>query len=209
MSTPIYHITHIDNLKSILNSDGLIANSRLKQEGINYRDIAYENIQNRRARTPVHCGVGGVLHDYVPFYFAPRSPMLYTLHKGNVQGYHQGQNPVIHLVSYPEAIESSNLAFVFTDGHPVMEYTDFYDSLCYIDEVIDWEVMESRYWNNNEDDLDRKRRRQAEFLVHQFCPWKLITEIGVINSTIKVRVQETLQNFNHQPLVNIHSDWYY
>ncbi len=58
MPTPIYHITHIDNLTPILNSGGLIANSRLRREGINYLDIAYESIQDRRARTSVPCGAG-------------------------------------------------------------------------------------------------------------------------------------------------------
>ena len=68
---PIYHITPINNLSSILNLGGLVANSRLKQEKIDYQDISYEHIQDRRGRTPVPCGAGGYLHDYVPFYFAP------------------------------------------------------------------------------------------------------------------------------------------
>ncbi len=209
MPTPIYHITHIDNLTPILNSGGLIANSRLRREGINYLDIAYESIQDRRARTSVPCGVGGVLHDYVPFYFAPRSPMLYTLHKGNVESYAQGQNPVIHLVSEAEAIEASDLAFAFTDGHAVMAYADFYDDLEALESVIDWELMESRYWFDTEEDPNRKCRRQAEFLVHQFCSWRLIKKIGVINGTIQAQVQQTLKNFNHQPPVRVYSNWYY
>lgn len=112
-----------------------MAKSKLRPERINYLDIAYERIQDRRARTRVPCGAGGVLQDYVPFYFAPRSPMLYAIHKGNVEGYAQGQNPVIHLVSEAEAIEASGLAFAFTDGHAVMAYADFYDDLDVVEEV--------------------------------------------------------------------------
>ncbi|MBZ8182847.1 DUF4433 domain-containing protein [Oscillatoria salina IIICB1] len=85
MPTPIYHITHVNNLSSILNSSGLIAFNQLKQQRANYTDIAHQTIQDRRARKQVPCGAGGVLHDYVPFYFAPRSPMLYTINRGNVQ----------------------------------------------------------------------------------------------------------------------------
>ncbi len=98
MPTSIYHITHIRNLQSILQSGGLIANSRLKQQQTNYQDIAHGHIQDRRALTRVPCSAGGCLHDYVPFYFAPRSPMLYAIHKGNVQGYSGEQNSIIHLV---------------------------------------------------------------------------------------------------------------
>jgi len=209
MPTRIYHITHINNLPSILRSDGLIANSRLRQELTKYVDIAHESIQDRRARTDVPCGAGGVLHDYVPFYFAPRSPMLYAIHKGKVEGYAQGQNPVIHLVAEAEAIEASDLAFAFTDGHAVMEYADFYDDLEALEFVIDWELMQSNYWFDTEEAPNRKFRRQAEFLVHQFCPWTLITEIGVINTTIQTQVRQILQNVNDQPPVRVYPNWYY
>jgi hypothetical protein len=209
MPTRIYHITHINNLPSILNSGGLIANSRLRRERINYLDIAHESIQDRRARTRVPCGAGGVLHDYVPFYFAPRSPMLYAINKGKVEGYAEGQNPVIHLVAQAEAIDASDLAFAFTDGHAVMAYADFYDDLEALEFVIDWELMESNYWFDKEEDPNRKCRRQAEFLVHQFCPWRLITEIGVINTTIQAQVQRILQNVNYQLPVRVYPNWYY
>ena len=209
MSIPIYHITHINNLTSILKSGGLLSNSKLQRNQVNYTDIAHGGIQDRRARKRVPYGAGGVLHDYVPFYFAPRSPMLYAIHKGSVKGYDQGQNPVIHLVSDAEAIEASELAFTFTDGHAIVDYSDFYDDLVALEFEIDWELMESRYWFDTEEDPNRKCRRQAEFLVHQFCPWTLITEIGVINSTIQTQVRQILQNFNYQPTVRVYSDWYY
>ena len=72
-----------------------MATNSLRRQRINYVDIAYQGIQDRRATTRVPCGAEGVLHDYVPFYFAPRSPMLYTIHKGNVESYREGQAPVI------------------------------------------------------------------------------------------------------------------
>ena len=195
MPTPIYHITHINNLESILHLGGLIANNRLKQQQINYRDIAHVNIQDRRALIRVPCAAGGCLHDYIPFYFAPRSPMLYTIHKGNVQGYTEGQIPIIHIVTEAEIILANNLVFAFTDGHGIMNSSDFYDDLQRLD-MIDWEIMQAKYWNDTPEDVDRKRRRQAEFLVHQFCSWKLVTEIGVIDIRVQLQAQEILQKFN-------------
>ncbi|MEG4058683.1 MULTISPECIES: DUF4433 domain-containing protein [unclassified Microcoleus] len=111
MPLPIYHITHIDNLESILSEGGLLAYNVMVETQTNYTNIAYENIQYRRATTYVPCGEGGVLHDYVPFYFAPRSPMLYTISRGNVENYTQGQAAVIHLVSSIENIEAEDLSF--------------------------------------------------------------------------------------------------
>lgn len=208
MPLPIYHITPIDNLESILSAGGLLAYNVMLETETNYINIAYENIQDRRARIRVPCGAGGVLHDYVPFYFAPRSPMLYTINRGNVTSYTQGQAALIHLVSDVLEIEIRGLDFVFTDGHAVMQITDFFDHLNYLDH-IDWDVMESRYWNDTNEDNDRKRRRQAEFLVHNFLPWQLITEIGVINSTIKAQAENILQKFTHKPSVIVRNNWYY
>ncbi len=186
----------------------MLAYNVMLETETNYINIAYENIQDRRARIRVPCGAGGVLHDYVPFYFAPRSPMLYTINRGNVTSYTQGQAALIHLVSDVLEIEIRGLDFVFTDGHAVMQITDFFDHLNYLDH-IDWDVMESRYWNDTNEDNDRKRRRQAEFLVHNFLPWQLITEIGVINSTIKAQAENILQKFTHKPSVIVRNNWYY
>lgn len=208
MPLPIYHITPIDNLESIISEGGLLAYNVILETGTNYTNIAYENIQDRRARIRVPCGAGGLLHDYVPFYFAPRSPMLYTISRGNVENYTQGQAALIHLVSDVEDIDARGLEFVFTDGHAVMTFTDFFDDLNYLG-TIDWDVMESRYWNDTNEDNDRKRRRQAEFLVRYFFPWQLITEIGVMNSTIKTQAENILQNFTHKPSVIVRNNWYY
>lgn len=206
--TNIYHITHIDNLLSILKSDGLIANKRLRQEGINYIDISHENIQFLRAKKPIPYNPGGVLHDYVPFYFAPRSPMLYAIEKRKLSRYFDGQSYVIYLVSKAESIEDSGLNFAFTNGHAIIDNVDFYNDLGALSE-IDWEVIESQYWFDTEDDPNRKFRRQAEFLVYQFCPWIQIAKIGVMNNTIETQIWQILQNFNHQPPVMVYSDWYY
>ena len=138
MSTPIYHITHINNLTSIINSGGLIALSILKQKQVSYTNIAYKNIQDQREKKIVSCGVRGVLYDYVPFYFAPRSPMLYTIHKGNVPGYQDGQTSIIHFLVEIEAIAKSDLAFVFTDCHPIMAKSNFYEDIQQLYYIIDW-----------------------------------------------------------------------
>jgi len=167
--TPIYHITHVDNLPGIIADGGIRCCVELRQAGVGYRDIAYGHIQDRRARKPVSCGPRGMLHDYVPFNFAPRSPMLFTINRGNVATYTDGQQPVVHLVSNVQAIQDAGYQFVFTDGHATMMTSAFYDDLLRLD-TIDWPLMRSRYWNDTNQYPDLERRRQAEFLVHRFFP---------------------------------------
>jgi hypothetical protein len=205
--TPLYHITHRNNLVSIIADGGLLAHSRLAQSRRAYENIAYQHIQDRRASSNVPLAPGGNLHDYIPFYFGPRSPMLYTINRGNVAGI-ANQRPIIHLVVEAQALQRNNIPFVFTDGHAVMAFSEFFDHLENLDQV-DWGIMQATYWHDTADDYDRKRRRQAEFLVHQFCPWELVTEIGVYDQETLDFVQATIAASTHQPIVRINRRWYY
>jgi hypothetical protein len=206
MPTQIYHITHINNLQSILADGRLCTKHELCETGKSHVSIAYQDIQDRRAKIIVPCGPGGKLHDYVPFQFAPRSPMLYTINRGNIPSCLEGQKPLLHLVSTAESARDAGLSFIFTNGHAIMHLTDFFDDLAKLDQ-IDWEVMRARYWHDTVNDSDRKRRRQAEFLVHKFFPCRLITEIGVVNSQMGAQVNALLQSSEHQPEVVIRPNW--
>jgi hypothetical protein len=206
--TKVYHITHIRNLKSIIERGGLLSDNAMDEENVRHVEIAYSNIKERRARTPVPLDPGGTLANYVPFYFAPRSPMLYALHTGFVEGYTEGQEPILHLVTTVDIVNEKKLPFVFTDGHAVMTFSDFYNRLDDLDK-IDWEIMKATYWNDTPQDNDRSRRRQAEFLIHKFLPWNLIEGIGAINERTVERVNEILSSLREPPEVTIQKKWYY
>jgi hypothetical protein len=135
--------------------------------------------------------------------------MLYAMRRGNVEGYNEGQEPIVHLVSTIQNVQAAKLPFVFTDGHGTMApLTDFFDDLLQLDR-IDWQLMRARYWADTVQDPDRARRRQAEFLVHRVFPWSLITGIGVVNSRMKKQVEQILQGVTYHPGVAIRKDWYY
>src|ERR1017187_11004603 len=151
----------MDNLRSILEQGGLWADAKRRLRGIGCTNIAYQNIKDRRALAAVPCGAGGSVADYVPFYFAPRSPMLFAIGKGNVPGYDRGEDPIVHLVTSTEAVVAAGFQYAFTDGHSTMRFTEFFDDLADLSKV-DWDIMEAKYWSDTSDDNDRKRRRQAE-----------------------------------------------
>jgi hypothetical protein len=60
-------------------------------------------------------------------------------------------------------------------------------------------------------DMDRQRRKQAEFLVHRSCPWTLIQEIVVIDSAIARRVQVIQDGFPSElrKPIRVERSWYY
>lgn len=207
--TKLYHITHIRNLESLIEKGGIMCDSAMNEDCIEHVGIAHRHIKERRARKCVPLNPGGTLADYVPFYFAPRSPMLYAIHTGYVEGYSEGQGTVLHLVTSVDTILTKKLPFVFTDGHAEMAISRFFQDVSDMDQV-DWDIMNATYWNDTEQDNDRSRRRQAEFLVRDFFPWKLIEEIGVMNDAVADRVDDLLPSSERRsPAVTVQRKWYY
>ena len=128
MATGLYHITHLDNLPSMIESRALLSINELGNRKVGFTSVAYEAIQDQRSDTAVPCGEGGPLHDYIPFSFAPRSPMLCAISYGRVPSC-PNQDEVVHLVSVAEEIEEAGLGFTFTDGHAIVAFSQFYDDL--------------------------------------------------------------------------------
>ena len=89
-----------------------------------------------------------------------------------------------------------------------MAYTSFYDDLDYLSEV-DWPMIASTYWADTQADGDRKRRKQAEFLVHQQFPWNQVLAIAVRSETRRQEVESMLAHSAVKPKVSVKPDWYY
>lgn len=207
--TPIFRFIHIDNLRGCLEHRGLHSPNHCPDELI-YRTIHNVEVQNKRHVTKIPCGPGGSIHDYVPFYFGYLSPMMLNLKSGRVPGYDEGQAPLIYLVSTAQAIRDSGTEFVFSNGHGLATFTDWFDDLEELDEV-DWNMVYQRYWADNLQDMDRQRRKQAEFLVNRFCDWAVIQSIGVLNRKIKRRVEEIMDGYPValRKRAVVKPDWYY
>lgn len=157
--TWIYHITDKRNLPGILAQNGLNSKSKEKELPASPVSIAYEGIQQRRAETKVPIHPFGSLHDYVPFYFAPRSPMLYAIHKRMIEGYTGSQQDIIYLISTVQIIETNHIPYAFTDGHAIMALSEFYNQSSNLNK-IDWQIMKEIYWNDTEQDGDRNRNKK-------------------------------------------------
>ena len=185
--TVILHMTHFSNLPAIAARGGLVCENRRAAEAIRAVNIAYMNLKTLRGGTSVPVCKGGNLNDYVPFYFAPRSPMLYVISIGGIAGYPDGQEGVVYLVSNAEAVGGAGLPYALTDGHPVVAISGFYDDLKDLPK-IDWATMKSRMWNDTPQYPDRRRRRQAEFLVHDFVPISLIQRLAVKTAATQAKV---------------------
>jgi hypothetical protein len=168
------------------------------------------SVQANRHVKQIPCGPGGTAHDYVPFYFGPLSVMLLNLKTGKVQDYDEGQQPLVYLVTSVQAVVNAGLGFVFSDGHGLAAFTQWYDDLKNL-KAVDWDLVGERYWHDERNDNDRQRRKQAEFLVWGHLEWALISEIAVCDDAVKDQVAALLKQFpgQSQPPVVARRDWYY
>lgn len=204
--TLIYRMINYKNLNDLLTYGIYCSNSQNQIQ--NYLNIGDASLIGRRSTLQVPVYPNGVLHDYVPFYFCPRSPMLYIIHK-NPQIYNTLQSDIIYLVSSVEKIENAGLQYVFTDGHAYLNYTNFFNQKSYLIN-LDWKVINSNKWfNNPPSDPDRKTRKQAEFLVYKSLPIECLTQIGVYDQNILTHIQSILLKYSITLNVSIERSWYY
>jgi len=208
VSESICHMTHIRNLPLVLTKGGLWCDRETKQHSLTQQEIGHAHIKERRSRCPVTVGPCGLLWDYVPFYFHHHSPMLYAIYRGGVDGYAGGQGEVIYLTSSTDLVGANDLPFVFTDGSAVMALTEQYQDLSDLNK-LDWTTIRATYWTNTQDDGDRTRRKQAEFLVYDYVPWPVITGIVVKTQAMADQVAAHLQGQSHIPKIQILPAWYY
>ncbi|WP_431882205.1 type II toxin-antitoxin system toxin DNA ADP-ribosyl transferase DarT [Micromonospora gifhornensis] len=170
--TLIKHFTHIDNLPAILAAGRLFADNAVG--GRLAMNVGATDIKASRRERIVTCRPGGVVADYVPFYFAERSPMMYRIaceHRDGKAGcYPDGDDPLVYLVSSVERVHEAGLSWVASDGNCAHHLSNFCRSLNELEEFVDWPLMRERIWRNLPEDADRVRRRMVEFLVHRELP---------------------------------------
>ena len=213
MTTPrrglLFHFTHVSNLASIA-QNGLRCDSEVEHSGGPVTEVGNQDIKEWRRQRRVPIPPGGVVADYVPFYFAARSPMLYAIHRGNVPTYDGGQNEIVYLVANIHTLGQHGLQFVFTDRNAALGHVvEFGSDPAELDEFVDWKLMEARMWSNTAQDPDRRDRRMAELLVYRRVPWSAITEVAARTKEIAERASEALASVGVKTPVVVKSGWYF
>jgi hypothetical protein len=208
----IYHITHLDNLASMLADSGIQSDfCRIKQCSDN-TNIGMSEIKRRRLEElDTHCHPGTKVGQYVPFYFCPRSIMLYILHKGNHPDitYHGGQTPIIHLQSDLRAAvkwaDQNRVRWAFSDRNAGTYLAQFYNRISDLDK-INWTAVNA----TNFQDMMVKEGKQAEFLMYHSFPLSLVEKVGVINTVVKQKVDKIINDSGSNiPLASIEHQWYF
>jgi hypothetical protein len=205
----VMHFTHVENLPGILTAGCLQADSLVDRSSALQVEAGDLAVKARRKQRRVPLAPFGRVADYVPFYFAPRSPMLLTLASGNVPTYSDGQDPLVYLVSSADAVAAAGQPCLFSDGNCASPLTQFFGDLALLGSAVDWELMTSRMWANTPEDQDRMRRRMAEFLVHQRVAVGCVSLMVVRHETMKRRVEAIQAAYGMAIPVAARSWWYF
>jgi hypothetical protein len=222
MSSPpasprIYHITHVDNLRGIIDSGGLVSDAEMLARGGPAASIGIGAIKHRRLALPVACHPGLQVGHCVPFYFCPRSIMLYVIHRGNQPSlaYRGGQGPIVHLEAELDEVvrwaDEEGRRWAFSLSNAGAAYSQFRGSLARLGDV-DWYAVASSHFGNgvcSPSGLPVKEGKQAELLVERDFPWSLVRRIGVASQLIAQRAHEVLLDASHKPTVSVEPSWYF
>ena len=204
----IYHIVHVDRLASIVSDASLWCDAEVQRRARPGTTIGIPEIKQRRLKNAVRCRKGLRVGDCVPFYFCPRSVMLYVIHMANHPdlAYRNGQTPIVHLeADFREVVawaERKRRRWAFTLSNAGSGYFEDRCNLMQLHE-LDWQTIAARDWRGRAD------QKQAEFLIERSFPWRLIRRIGVFSRDIKNQASEIIRSANHRPLLKIKREWYY
>lgn len=206
----LFHIVHVDRLRSIVESGGLYCDAHVVSNTLPGTTIGMSAIKERRLRSTIPCYPDLHVGDCVPFYFCPRSVMLYLIYKGNHPdlSYRGGQESIVHLGANLQDVvtwaESEQKRWSFTTSNAGSNFFESYNSLEKLDK-INWNAVWAEQWN----EPDIKEGKQAEFLLEAFCPWELIKRIAVYSESLRSQVEEILASTAHKPSIEVSPGFYY
>lgn len=167
----LFRMTHISNVAHILEcgmTHRLSPNSNPRYQAIGDSSL----ILTRNIR---HVPDGRPLGDFIPFYFWHSMPMLYVIQNGFNEVPKVNKEDIVYCICTLASIIEHGLSFYFTNGHSVDRFSSFFTEkdIGNIEQLVDFSAVKAQYWKD-EKDTDRKRRKEAEFLVAGDIPTSAI-----------------------------------
>lgn len=210
----IYHITHVNNLPQIVQVGALWSDRKCVDNNVNCAGIASSEIkQERLYRRPIECHPTTNVGEYVPFYYCPRSVLLYIAKQGNMPGYNYagGQSPIIHLefdlTNVIQFAEQKRLRWALSDRNAALQYAKFSKTIEAIS-TLPWAEIQTHNFSRSAG-VDILEKKMSEFLIYDEIPIQMISRIGVFNEETRQKVLQILDKSGYVLDVAVMRSWYF
>jgi hypothetical protein len=188
-----YHMTHFDNLESIL-SKGLLSHLKVYAEKIIKVDISNQAIQNERNRTENVFGRN--IQDYVPLYINPQNPMMDSEKVKNFKSNILLLEVIPHIL-----VQEQNT--IFSDGNAAQLQTNFYHDQNEM-ENMNWKLLQEGKWIKG---TESQRVMCSEVLVPERVQVYYINKIILRDYSILKKVMQLFPN--HKGIEIVIEDRYF
>ena len=195
----VYRITHIYNIPHILENG--IAHRNSPNHNPDFVVIGDISLISTRDSKQITVDNGDFLNadaptitlgDFIPFYFGVKMPMLYVIQNGgNFVIKLTPAIEIVYMVCSVSSLIKNQKNFYFSDGHATDSLTTFYDKTKIDDlsQIINWNAVRASYWGG-QDNLNIKRKKQAEFLASEDIAANLIVGFGCYNNSARNKLIE-------------------
>lgn len=187
---------------------------------------SYADLVNRRGTDEFRMPCGGVVNDYVPFYFSPVTAFCFAIHQRKVElkapsgetlRKARKEDRCFIVYRADDLIENRDLQTFFSNtslNNRSIEI-EFGNALDDLEKIVSWKLFDDdpmigkipeigyggccRWFHNRdtpEEHQDRKQRRMAELLVHESVPLNLASAVVVQCEDDKVFVEGELEKHN-------------
>lgn len=189
-------MTHLSNLDSILSSKSISSKNKLALDNSSYKDISNQSVQDGRSKIVIPC-TGKELHEYVPFYWGKKTPMVAVLQEQN--------EDLIFLQLNADLLEDYDC--VITDGNARTVGTSFRE----FGDISDLEILDPKSINTVKyaSESEIKRKKQSEVLVHNFIGLEHLKCIICYSHAVKSKVEALISTHGVKCGVYVNVGAYY
>lgn len=203
----LFRITHVANVPGLL-AEGLhCANGASSRK--DFVPIGNVDLISKRAQRLVPIEPGGTLADYVPFYFTPRSPMLYNIKTGYGGITKRNNDEIAILFSSYKTIRGRGVRMIFTDRHAYTSTATWSDRPEELSNLIDWDILQRSDFSRNDSYPDKMERYQAEALAHQYVPANALLGIGCASQVVGSDIEASIKRLGSELPVFVRPGWYF
>ena len=118
------------------------------------------------------------------------------------------QREIVYVCSELSRASDLYLPYVFTDGHAYIKISKQFNDVIDLNK-LNWDIIKAKQWSDTEEDNDRQRRKEAEFLIYQHVPVEAIISIVVYDQKMADWVSLLLVGAGVNFSVHVLPKWYY